>query len=277
LGDSKSASVASITAMFDNDEYNEKIFAMVDDINETSGAWDEFSKQITEEMATRLKEALECPTFKLEIKDMFEKADDGSKGYVSYGARSFQAFIDLCIERFQLPKPKGGELVYRKLFNRFRAEQKLSLEECETLVTTMAHVIIRAFNLTVASRALDDMIQMIKESGAWAEFKKGLKNKGLDMTNVQDMTEKLRSGELKELFDAEDKTNAGELSWAKGEALPFMRKALDSFGFPQPPAGEMVYFRMFKGFAKMNEKTITYPECLRMIATCLIVALTDES
>eukprot|EP00931_Biecheleriopsis_adriatica_P004671 TRINITY_DN106305_c0_g1_i1.p1 TRINITY_DN106305_c0_g1~~TRINITY_DN106305_c0_g1_i1.p1 ORF type:complete len:274 (+),score=75.09 TRINITY_DN106305_c0_g1_i1:93-914(+) len=268
-------SVADLAALLDDDEYNEKIFALVADITETSGAWDEFSRQITEDMATRLKEKMELPTWKLEIKELFEAADQEKAGFVSYGKKSFQEFVGLCIKRFGLPTPKGGELPLRKLFNRFRSDQKLDLSECETLATTMGHVIVRAFGLTVASASVKEMTKQIKESGAWAEFQKALKDKGFSMVNVQDITEKLQGGDLKQMFDDEDKTNAGELSWARGEALPFMKAALGAFGFPEPAGGEMVYFKMFKGFAKMSGKSITYPECIRMIATSLIVALSD--
>merc|ERR1711920_80429 len=111
-------------------------------------------------------------------------------------------------------------------------------------------------------------------SGAWYEFRKSLK--GMVKASTADIAEKLKRGELKSFFDDADKNNKGELSWPNGEVVPFMRAALGFFGFPEPEAGEMIYHRMFKGFAKMNEKTITYNECLRMIATSLVVALTDE-
>jgi len=95
-------------------------------------------------------------------------------------------------------------------------------------------------------------------------------------TSTEEIMEKLQNGEIKKLFDDADKTNKGELSWPRQEVVPFMRAALALFGFPEPKGGEMIYYKMFKGFAKMNEKTIAYSECLRMIATSLVVVLTDE-
>jgi len=161
-----------LLTMMGDDSYNEQIFAMVDDIGKSSGAWDEFSRQITKEIATNLKQSMEGPTFKTDVKALFEKADEGNQGHVKYGSKSFQAFIDLCIEHFKLPKPKGGELVYRKLFNRFQSEKKLDLQECEVLVISMCHVIMRSFDLSVMSSIIsEDIIEQIKASGAWEEFK----------------------------------------------------------------------------------------------------------
>jgi len=262
--------------MLDDKKYNQHIFDLVDDIQKNSGAWLDFSAQITGETAMSLKVAMESPAFKTDIKALFEKADAGDKGYVAYGSQSFQAFIDLCIDHFKLPKPKGGELVYRKLFNRFQSEQKLSLEECEVLTTTICNVIIRSFNLNVASSLIDsEMVEQIKASEAWQEFKQSLKDQGYD-PDAGGMLERLNSGDLKQMFDDADKTKAGELSWARGEALPFMKTALGSFGFPEPKGGEMVYLKMFRGFAKLNGKAITYDECVHMITVALTVAMTDK-
>merc|ERR1712039_25941 len=69
---------------------------------------------------------------------------------ITYGDKTFEAFIDATIEHLGLPKPKGGELVYRKLFNRFRSEQKLKLEDCEAMVITIPRAIVRSFDLAVA-------------------------------------------------------------------------------------------------------------------------------
>jgi len=124
--------LSGLASMLDDDEYNAYITSLANDITKNSGAWDEFSRQINEQDATRLKESMESPMFKLEIKVLYEKADAEKKGYVTYGKTTFLAFIDDCIEHFKLPKPKGGELVYRKLFNRFKSEQKLELQHCET-------------------------------------------------------------------------------------------------------------------------------------------------
>jgi len=105
---------------------------------------------------------------------------------------------------------------------------------------------------------------------------KSLTDQGYDAADSAGMVEKLQSGDLKQIFDDQDKTKAGELSWARGEVMPFMKAALGSFGFPEPKGGEMVFFKMFKAFAKLNGKTITYGECVRMIKVSLVVALSEK-
>jgi len=259
---------ANLASMVDDDEYNKIIFALSGDISKNSGAWEEFSKQIGEDHAQKIKTFMEDPLYKMKIKQWFEEADAEKKGYLNYGttSKSFQAFLNPAIDHLNLPKPKGGELVYRKLFQRFQDGKKLELKDCEKMITTMGHVIVHSFNLTVANVALKSYVKQMKESGAWEEFKKTLKDKNMVMTSTDEVMEKLQSGELKRFFDEADNGNKGELSWYKGEVVTFMRNALGLFGFPAPKGGEMVYFKMFKGFAKLNERTITYNECVRMIA-----------
>merc|ERR1712241_1177496 len=115
--------------------------------------------------------------------------------------------------------------------------------------------------------AFEKMMQRLKESsetGAFFEFRQQVQQSGKVFTKA-DTLDKLRTEDVKQMFDSADKDKKGRLNWLKKEITPFMDAVLKHFGLPRPKGGEMAFYKMFKAAAQQGARSISFNESMSLV------------
>jgi len=261
-------------------EENAMIYKQVLDLErleEESGraTWRDYSKQITSDMATVVRKTLSLDNVNEKIDEMYRKVA-GDKDGLEFGTDKFRKFMEMVFELFQVPAPKGGEMVYAHMFRRFgsnsqsdlSAPQKklLSQEECRRMVLTLAHIILKTHNLQVLQIALSKFAAEILASPAFkAELENLQKHNITGPDGVLKNKDKLLGEGWEGIFAAADVGRSKRLSWTTKQFHVFTREALKFMQFPEPTQEEVMRL-MFGAFAGDGSDIITEDECKTMVS-----------
>lgn len=238
-------------------------------------------QQITADHAGQVRMTLATHDLKEQIDKIYTSmASDGGLEFSAGTNPKFETFMKQVLDLFKLPQPQKGEMVWAHLFRRFARpsaggedgaqKKRLSKERCQLMISTLAHVILKAYSLHVLQVAMTGWVKEILASPAWKGELENLKNQGITgALDIQSKKEKIFEDEAwQQIFGKADVGCSGQLSWTTKQFHVFVGGVLAFLTFPEP-ADEDVKRKMFVAFASEGSDLITSSECKTMVAAAL--------
>jgi len=269
-----------------SEAFNQEVYEQarsLEQVEEDTGraAWRDYMQQITPDHAAQVRMILARSDVKELIGKIYtSRASDGGLEFIAGANPKFELFMKDVLDLFNLPKPQGGEMVWAHLFRRFaqpnlngeEGPQKRTLDKdhCQLMVSTLAHVILKAYSLGVLRVAMTVWVEEILACPAWEGELENLKNQGI--TGAQDIQTKkeeiFKDEAWQQIFGKADVGCSGHLSWTSKQFHVFVGGVLTFLKFPEP-ADEEVNRKMFVAFASEGSNHITNTECKNMVEAAL--------
>jgi len=273
-------------ALTSSEAFNQEVYMQVrslEQVEEDTGraAWRNYMQQITADHAGQVRVTLAMHDLKELVAKIYASvASDGGLEFSSGTNPKFEMFMTQVLDLFNLPRPKGGEMVWAHLFRRFAKpnlggeegaqKRRLTKEHCQLMVSTLAHVILKAYSLSVLRVAMTRWVKEILASPAWKGELENLKRQGISgVQDIQSKKEQIFKDEVwQHIFGKADVGCSGQLSWATKQFHVFVGGVLNFLKFPEP-ADEEVKRKMFVAFASEGSDLITNIECRDMVEAAL--------